>query len=195
MLSLKNGSYSKKLQKYSCPYYAYNFPVRTELDNSFTSILTNSELYHTKPHVPSYKYTQLPSPFPHPQRPELRQNPPTQLPRSANYMPSVASPPIHPSGKHLHSTTSNITTWHILCSRLYKPIYHHSWPLYWTFVDILVGLYVCLFMLHSYWSIHAVSWRPVLQVYARRWSQKPVPRALTLSSVKATASSLDPFDA
>ena len=32
-------------------------------------------------------------------------------------------------------------------------------------------------MLHSYRSVRAVSWRPDLQVYARRWSQKPVPRA------------------
>jgi hypothetical protein len=38
--------------------------------------------------------------------------PPTQLPRSAGYTPSVASPPIHLTGKHLHSTTSNITTPH-----------------------------------------------------------------------------------
>jgi hypothetical protein len=36
-------------------------------------------------------------------------------------------------------------------------------------------------MLHSYRSVHAVSWRPDLQVYARRWSQKPVQRALPLS--------------
>ena len=40
-------------------------------------------------------------------------------------------------------------------------------------------------MLHSYRSVRAVSQRPVLQVYARRWIQKPVPRALTLSPVKA----------
>jgi hypothetical protein len=40
-------------------------------------------------------------------------------------------------------------------------------------------------MLHSNRSVRAVSWRPDLQVYARRWSQKPVPRALTLSPVKA----------
>jgi hypothetical protein len=32
-------------------------------------------------------------------------------------------------------------------------------------------------MLHSYRSVRAVSWRPNLQVYARQWSQKPVPRA------------------
>jgi hypothetical protein len=40
-------------------------------------------------------------------------------------------------------------------------------------------------MLHSYRSVPAVSCRPDLQVYIRRWSQKPVPRALTLSPVKA----------
>jgi hypothetical protein len=40
-------------------------------------------------------------------------------------------------------------------------------------------------MFHSYRSVRAVLWRPDLQVYARRWSQKPVPRALTLSPVKA----------
>jgi hypothetical protein len=39
-------------------------------------------------------------------------------------------------------------------------------------------------MLHSYRSVRVVSWRPDLQVYARWWSQKPVPRALTLSSFK-----------
>jgi hypothetical protein len=38
--------------------------------------------------------------------------PPTPLLRSAGYTPSVALPPIHPSGKHLHSNTSNITTPH-----------------------------------------------------------------------------------
>ena len=32
-------------------------------------------------------------------------------------------------------------------------------------------------MLHSYQSVRAVSWRPDPRVYARRWSQKPVPRA------------------
>jgi hypothetical protein len=94
------------------PYSAYNFPIRTESDDSFATILTNSELYHTKPHVPRYKYTQLPSPSPHPQHPEPRQTPTHSVPRSAGYTPSVASPPIHPSGKHLHSTTSNITTPH-----------------------------------------------------------------------------------
>jgi hypothetical protein len=50
-------------------YSAYNFPVQTKSDDSFATILTNSEVYSTKPHVPSYKYTQLPSPSPHTQHP------------------------------------------------------------------------------------------------------------------------------
>jgi hypothetical protein len=51
------------------PYCAYNFPVHTKSNNSFATILINSELYRTKPQVPSYKYTQLPSPSPHTQHP------------------------------------------------------------------------------------------------------------------------------
>jgi hypothetical protein len=38
--------------------------------------------------------------------------PPTQLPRSVGYTPSVASALIHHPRKHLHFTTSNITTPH-----------------------------------------------------------------------------------
>jgi hypothetical protein len=52
-------------------------------------------------------------------------------------------------------------------------------------IYILVGLYVFLFLLRSYRSVRAVSWRPVPWVYDRQWSQKPAPWALTLSSVKA----------
>jgi hypothetical protein len=37
------------------PYSAYNFPIPTKLDDSFTTILTNSELYCTTPHTPGYK--------------------------------------------------------------------------------------------------------------------------------------------
>jgi hypothetical protein len=93
-------------------YSAYNFPVQTKSDDSFATILTKSELYRTKPYVPSYKYTQLPSPSPHTQHPQPRQAPTPQLPRSASDTPSVASPLIHTSGKHLHSAISNISTPH-----------------------------------------------------------------------------------
>ena len=95
------------------PYSAYNSPVHTKSDDSFVTILTNSELHCATPHTPSYKYTQLPSPSPHTLN-TLSQGklPPTQLLRSADYTHSVASPPVHPPGKHLRSTTSNITTPH-----------------------------------------------------------------------------------
>jgi hypothetical protein len=47
------------------PYSAYNFLVQTKSDDSFVTILTNSELHCATPHTLSYKYTQLPSPSPH----------------------------------------------------------------------------------------------------------------------------------
>jgi hypothetical protein len=95
------------------PYSAYNSPVHTKSDDSFVTILTNSELHCATPHTPSYKYTQLPSPSPHTLN-TLSQGkrPPTQLLRSTGYTHSVASPPVHPPGKHLRSTTSNISTPH-----------------------------------------------------------------------------------
>jgi hypothetical protein len=94
-------------------YSAYNSLVHTKSDDSFVTILTNSELHCATPHTPSYKYTQLPSPSPHTLN-TLSQgkHPPTQLPRSAGYTHSVASPPVHPPGKHLRSTTSSISTPH-----------------------------------------------------------------------------------
>jgi hypothetical protein len=53
----------------------YNSPVHTKSDDSFVTILTNSELHCATPHTPSCKYTQLPSPSPHTQHPQLRQTP------------------------------------------------------------------------------------------------------------------------
>jgi hypothetical protein len=94
-------------------YSAYNFPIQTKSNDSLVTILTNSELHCATPHTPSYKYTQLPSPSPHPLNTLSQGNtPPTQLLRSASYTHSVASPPVHPPGKHLRSTTSSISTPH-----------------------------------------------------------------------------------
>ena len=93
------------------PYSAYNSPVQTKSDDSFVTILTNSELHCATPHTPSYKYTQLPL-HTHSTPSTKANTPPTQLLRSASYAHSVTSPPIHPPGKHLRSTTSNITTPH-----------------------------------------------------------------------------------
>jgi hypothetical protein len=95
------------------PYSAYNSLVHTKSYDSFVTILTNSELHCATPHTPSYKYTHLPSPSPHTLNTSAKANtPPTHLLRFVGYAHSVASPPIHPPGKHLHSTTSNITTPH-----------------------------------------------------------------------------------
>jgi hypothetical protein len=70
-------------------------------------------------------------------------SPPTQLLRSAGYTHSVASPPVHPPGKHLRSTTSNITTpWNKFYSRLYPSIYRYS-DHYTKY--LLVYLLVCMF--------------------------------------------------
>ena len=106
-------------------------------------------------------------------------NPPTQLLRSAGYTHSVASPPVHPPGKHLRSTTSSISTPHDTDST--QDSTHPYIAILTTILNICwytCWFVVCLFLLHSYQSVRAVSWRPDLQVYARRWSQKPVPRAL-----------------
>jgi hypothetical protein len=106
----------KNSQKTLVPYSAYNSLVHTKSDDSFVTILTNSELQyftvlhhiHTAINTPSY-----PLPLRTHSTPSAKANtPPTQLLRSAGYAHSVASPPIHPSGKHLHSTTSNIITPH-----------------------------------------------------------------------------------
>jgi hypothetical protein len=168
------------------PYSAYNFRVQTKSDDSFASILTNNELYCTKPQVPSYKYTHLPSPSPHTQHPQPRQTPhplsyPTltatrivSLRLQSTLLVSTSTPPPVISQRHMTQILLKTLPIHIW----------PFWPLYQIFVVILAGLYVSLFMLHSYRSVRAVSWRPVLQVYARRWSEKPVPRALTLSLVK-----------
>jgi hypothetical protein len=61
-----------------------------------------------------------------------------------HYTPSVASPPIHPAGKHLHSTIGNITTPHDIVSA------QDSTHPYITILDhyneyLLIYLLVCMF--------------------------------------------------
>ena len=74
------------------PYSAYNSPVHTKSDDSFVTILTNSELHCATPHTPSY-----PLPLHAHSTPSAKANtPPTQLLRSVGYTHSVASPPVHP---------------------------------------------------------------------------------------------------
>jgi hypothetical protein len=95
------------------PYSAYNSPVHTKSDDSFITILTNSELHCATPHTLSLNTPSYPLPLhTHSTTSAKANTPPTQLLRSAGYTHSVASPPAHPPGKHLQSTTSNITTPH-----------------------------------------------------------------------------------
>jgi hypothetical protein len=131
----------------------------------FSQTVSFTVLHHIHPAIntPSYPLHTLNA---------LKANtPPTQLLRSAGYMHSVASPLVHPPGKHPRSTTSSISTPHDTDST--QDSTHPYIAILTTIlniVDILAGLYVCLFMLHSYRSVRAVSWRPDLQVYARQWS-------------------------
>jgi hypothetical protein len=87
------------------PYSTYNSPVHTKSDDSFVTILHH---IHPAINTPSY-----PLPLHTHSTPSAKANTPrTQLLRSAGYTHSVASPPIHPPGKHLRSTTSSISTPH-----------------------------------------------------------------------------------
>jgi hypothetical protein len=90
------------------PYSAYNSHVHTMSDDSFVTILTNSELHYATPHTHNYSL-----PLHTHSTPSFKANTsPTQLLRSTGYTHSVASPPVHPPGKHLRSTTSSISTPH-----------------------------------------------------------------------------------
>jgi hypothetical protein len=142
----------------------------------FSPTVNFTVLHHIHPAINTPSY---PLPLHTHSTPSVKANtPPTQLLRSVGYTHSVASPPVHPPGKHLRSTTSIISTPHDTDST--QDSTHPYIAILTTILNIcciLVGLYVCLFMLHSYRSVRVVSWRPDLQAYARQWSQKPVPQA------------------
>jgi hypothetical protein len=94
------------------PYSTYNFTVQAKSDDSSVTIsptVNSTVLHHIHPAINTPSY-----PLPLHTLNTLSQGktPPTQLLRSSGYTHSVALPPIHPPGKHLHSTNSNITTPH-----------------------------------------------------------------------------------
>jgi hypothetical protein len=95
------------------PYSAYNSLVHTKSDDSFVTILTKvnfTVLHNIHPAINTPSY---PLPLHTHSTPSAKANtPPTQLIRSAGYTHSVTSPPVHPPGKHLRSTTSSISTPH-----------------------------------------------------------------------------------
>jgi hypothetical protein len=122
MSSLKHGSYSRKLPKYSCPIFQKTPKI---LLSHITIMFILSQTIHSSLFSPTVNFTVLdhihsaintpsyPLPLHRHSTPSANANtPPTQLLRSAGYTHSVASPPIHPPGKHLCSTTSSISTPH-----------------------------------------------------------------------------------
>ena len=70
----------------------------------FSPIVNFTVLHHIHPATLSLSTHSTPS--------AKANTPPTQLLRSAGYTHSAASPPVHPPGKHLRSTTSSISTPH-----------------------------------------------------------------------------------
>ena len=112
MSSLKHGSYSRKTPKILLSYIlpiTLLFILSQTIHSSLFSPTVNFTLLHhihSAINAPSY-------PLHTHSTPSAKGNtPPTQLLRSAGYTHSVTSPPIHPPGKHLRSTTSNISTPH-----------------------------------------------------------------------------------
>jgi hypothetical protein len=113
MSSLKHGSYYRNSQNTLVPYSAYNSPVhlsQTIHSSLFSPTVNFTVLYHIHSAINTPSY---PLPLHTHSTPSAKANtPPTHLLRSTGYTHSVASPPVHPPGKHLRSTTSNITTPH-----------------------------------------------------------------------------------
>ena len=172
MSSLKHGSYSRKLPillSHILPITLLFILSQTIHSSLFSPTLNFTVLQHIHPAINTPSY---PLPLHTHSTPSAKANtPPTQLLCSVGYTHSVASSPVHPPGKHLCSTTSSISTPHDKDST--QDSTHPYIVILTTIlisVDILAGLYVCLFMLHSYRSVRAVSWSPDLQVYARQWS-------------------------
>ena len=81
------------------------------IQSSLSSPTVNfTVLHHIHPAINTPSY---PLPLHTHSTPSAKANtPPTQLLCSASYTHSVASPPVHPHGKHLCSTTSSISPSH-----------------------------------------------------------------------------------
>jgi hypothetical protein len=81
---------------------------QTIYSSLFSPIVNLTVLHHIHPAINTPSY-----PLHTHSTPSAKANtPPTQLLCSASYTHSVASPPVHPHGKHLCSTTSSISTSH-----------------------------------------------------------------------------------
>ena len=121
------------------PYSAYKFPVRTKSDNSFATILINSKLYHTKPYVHSYKYTQrVTLSLPTPLVPWAKPNPHPLGTSFCHYSTNISSRPIYPSGKHLYSVNTNSTQNYIHPSTTIPDHY-----IEYLLIYLLVDMFAC----------------------------------------------------
>jgi hypothetical protein len=101
---------SKILLSHILPIISLFRLSQTIYSSLFSPTVNFTVLHHIHPviNTPSY-----PLPLHTHSTPSAKENTiPTQLLRSSGYMHSVASPLVHPPGKHLRSTTSNITTTH-----------------------------------------------------------------------------------
>jgi hypothetical protein len=107
----------------------------------FSPTVNFTVLHHIHPAINTPSY---PLPLHTHSTPLAKANtPPTQLLCSAGYTHSVASPPVHPPGKHLHPPLVYLnTTWHRFYSRLYPSIYRY-FDHYTKY--LLVYLLVCIF--------------------------------------------------
>jgi hypothetical protein len=114
MSSLKHGSYSRKLPKillsHTLPITLLFILSQTIHSSLFLPTVNFAVLHHIHPAINTPSY---PIPLHAHSTPSAKANtPPTQLLRSAGCTYSVASPLVHPPGKHLRSATSNISTPH-----------------------------------------------------------------------------------
>jgi hypothetical protein len=99
----------KILLSHILPITLLFIPSQTIHSSLFSPTVNFTVLHHIHPAINTPSY-----PLPLHTLNTLSQGkpPPTQILRSAGYTHSVASPPVHPPGKHLRSTTSSISTPH-----------------------------------------------------------------------------------
>jgi hypothetical protein len=151
-------------------------------------------LHHIHPAINTPSY---PLPLHTHSTPSAKANtPPTQLLRSTGYTHSVASSPVQPPGKHLRSTTSNITTPHDTYST--QDSTHSYIAILTTTKYLLICLLVCMLACSCCIVIGAFVpsrggqiCKSTLGGGARsQFRELPFP-LLRIS----TANSLDPFDA
>jgi hypothetical protein len=145
MSSLKHGPYSKKTPKillFHILPITLMFILSQIIHSSLFSPTVNfTVLHHIHPAINTPSY---PLPLHTHSTPSAKANtPPTQLLCSAGYTHSVASPPVHPPGKHLRSTTRSISTPHDTYSTQDYPSMYRYFDHYTKY--LLVYLLVCMF--------------------------------------------------